>query len=230
MANKILSIFIDESGDFGPYNPHSPYYLVSMVFHNQSIPIEANILSLDRYIHYLGFESHNIHTAPLIRRESFYKFCSLELRKSLFNTLYHFTRRLNIKYVCPYIDKQSYKPHPKEKYIEKISAEIHNVLTQNKTYISQFDSLIIYYDNGQTELTKILTTMFHSLFTNVEFRRVHPSDYKLFQVADFICTVELLALKAIRNTFSQSEIDFFGSSREFQRNIYKQIIKKKLNP
>ena len=25
-----LSIFIDESGDFGPYEYHSPYYIISM--------------------------------------------------------------------------------------------------------------------------------------------------------------------------------------------------------
>ena len=34
-----LSIFIDESGDFGEYSYHSPYYIISMVFHEQSIDI-----------------------------------------------------------------------------------------------------------------------------------------------------------------------------------------------
>jgi len=39
MAEKILSVFIDESGDFGPYEPHAPYYLVAMVLHNQNINV-----------------------------------------------------------------------------------------------------------------------------------------------------------------------------------------------
>ncbi len=26
MSEKILSVFIDESGDFGPYESHVPYY------------------------------------------------------------------------------------------------------------------------------------------------------------------------------------------------------------
>ena len=30
---KELSIFIDESGDFGSYEPHSPFYIITMVFH-----------------------------------------------------------------------------------------------------------------------------------------------------------------------------------------------------
>ena len=32
---KEISIFIDESDDFGKLNPRSPYYIVTMVFHNQ---------------------------------------------------------------------------------------------------------------------------------------------------------------------------------------------------
>ena len=43
MSEKILSVFIDESGDFGPYENHAPYYLVSMILHNQNIDISENI-------------------------------------------------------------------------------------------------------------------------------------------------------------------------------------------
>ena len=37
-----LSIFVDESGDFGEYEKHSPYYIVSMVFHDQAGKILLN--------------------------------------------------------------------------------------------------------------------------------------------------------------------------------------------
>lgn len=30
MAEKVLSVFIDESGDFDPYDFHAPSYLVAM--------------------------------------------------------------------------------------------------------------------------------------------------------------------------------------------------------
>ena len=42
MKEKVLSIFIDESGDFGQYNPSSPNYYVAMVLHNQEIDISKN--------------------------------------------------------------------------------------------------------------------------------------------------------------------------------------------
>lgn len=49
MLERVLSVFIDESGDFGSYDYHAPYYLVTMVLHDQSIDISANIdLAIDR--------------------------------------------------------------------------------------------------------------------------------------------------------------------------------------
>ena len=32
---KELSIFVDESGDFGEYAQHSPYYIVFMILHDR---------------------------------------------------------------------------------------------------------------------------------------------------------------------------------------------------
>ena len=43
-----LSIFIDESGDFGPYDYHSPYYIIAMVFHDQTADISGPIAKLNR--------------------------------------------------------------------------------------------------------------------------------------------------------------------------------------
>jgi len=40
---KELSIFIDESGDFGDYSPVSPYYIIFMVIHDQAKDIFDNL-------------------------------------------------------------------------------------------------------------------------------------------------------------------------------------------
>ena len=51
MPGKILSIFIDESGDFGAYEAHAPYYLVALVYHDQiRALISLRILHLLRRI------------------------------------------------------------------------------------------------------------------------------------------------------------------------------------
>lgn len=82
MSEKTLSIFIDESGDFGSYTQHSPYYLVTMILHNQNTDISQNILALETHLNNLGYPQHAIHTGPLIRRESVYTSESREKRKN----------------------------------------------------------------------------------------------------------------------------------------------------
>ena len=68
MAEKVLSVFIDESGDFGAYEHHAPYYLVAMVLHDQSVDITSDIRGMDERMRSLGYDHHAIHTGPLIRR------------------------------------------------------------------------------------------------------------------------------------------------------------------
>ncbi|MDO4920534.1 MAG: hypothetical protein Q4E64_01720 [Phascolarctobacterium sp.] len=54
MKMKELSVFIDESGDFGAYEPHSPYYIITMVFHVQDSLIEAAIMNLEKELSYIN--------------------------------------------------------------------------------------------------------------------------------------------------------------------------------
>ena len=90
---KELSIFVDESGDFGQYSYHSPYYLFALVLHDQSVEIEQAVSDLDRKMTEHGFPIHAIHSGPIIRNEGFYKNYSSDDRKRLFNDLLFFTKK-----------------------------------------------------------------------------------------------------------------------------------------
>ena len=113
-------------------------------------------------------------------------------------------------------------------YCEGISPSTSAKSTAPFLICSKHSLIIIYYDNGQIELTKILTSVFNTLYAHVEFRKVKPVDYKLFQAADLICTMELLAEKADSNSFSRSEREFFCSVRDFKKNYFKPLLKKHL--
>ena len=227
MGQRTLSIFIDESGDFGKYNPRSPYYYVAMVFHDQSLDISEKVQGLDEHVRHLGFPDHAIHAGPLVRREKQYSQDTMERRQALFKTLFHFLRSLDVRYVCPKVNKMECDDS-KEAFIAKLSRVISDELKKHSDYLCSFDLIINYYDYGQSELTKILISIFSALFSDVEFRKVRPADYKLFQVADLICTMELTNDKAERNALSKSEREFFHSARDFRKNLYKQLLKKRL--
>ena len=53
----VLSIFIDESGDVGAYQKHSPYYIFTMVFHDQKESIDEELDKLNQELSYLDIRA-----------------------------------------------------------------------------------------------------------------------------------------------------------------------------
>jgi hypothetical protein len=70
---KELSVFIDESGDFGEYDDQAPYYIITMVFHDQSQAITDAVQKLDQELSYMDLNDLCIHTGPIVRREETYR-------------------------------------------------------------------------------------------------------------------------------------------------------------
>ena len=71
---KELSVFIDESGDFGEYDDQALCYIITMVFHDQSLPITDAVQKPDQEISYLDLNNLCIHTGPIVRREEIQEF------------------------------------------------------------------------------------------------------------------------------------------------------------
>lgn len=55
----------------------------------------------------------------------------METRKSLFNTLFHFARKIDVHYSYPYIDKSECKGEDEIALTGKISKAISNELKKN---------------------------------------------------------------------------------------------------
>ena len=64
-----LSVFVDESGDFGEYDYHAPYYIISLVFHNQSNDIQFDLSHFNDELAYLNLSNHSVHVVPIICSE-----------------------------------------------------------------------------------------------------------------------------------------------------------------
>ena len=226
MAKKILSCFIDEAGDFGDYDFHSPYYIVSVVLHEQSSSIQSQIDGLEQYLTDLGYPNHALHTGPLIRREADYKELLMEDRKKLFNLLFRFTRKLPVKFFSAKVKKSECKDADEleSKLTKAITAEIQ----KHEEYFRSFDKIIIYYDSGQKPLKRILNIIFSTMFSDIEVRKVSPVDYKLFQVADLVCTLEHIYLKIGLGMFSNTEIEFFSRPHDFKKDYYRKLDKQRI--
>ena len=95
-------------------------------------------------------------------------------------------------------------------------------------YFHKFDKVILYYDNGQPELNEILRLVFKATITRYETRKITPSNYKLFQAADLICTLTLLEKKIESGELSKSEKLIFHSKKALKKDFLKAIHKKQL--
>lgn len=223
---KVLSIFIDESGDFGELQGSNPYYLVSLVFHNQEADISSNIIKYERSISVAGYHFDYLHSGPLVRREQIFENYSLDDRRKLIYKILNFFLQLDIKHTTVVVNR---KENPDKISLSgKIAKELKIVLEKNRDYFASFDKVIVYYDNGQNELSSILNAVFSFWFSNVEFRKAEQKKYRLLQIADFICYFELLRLKMSEKKLSTTEEKFFYRPQELKKTFLKAIDKKKL--
>jgi len=213
---KVLSCFADESGYFNTYYKNSPYYIVTLLFHDQAIDITPNLNRFDESLSQLGVSDHAVHTAPLIRRESTYLNMRIEERKHIFNRLFNFTRTTNITYESFLVTKREIAG--RIDLNAHLTKQMASFFREQMAYFQEFDKIIVYYDNGQIEVANILVSVFNAFFQNVEFRKVVPFDYRLFQSADLFCTLKLLEAKADNGELSKSEIAFFRSERRLRKN------------
>jgi len=217
---RALSIFVDESGDTGAIKETSKYYIVSLVMHNQNEDISSQLRRIE---HYPPF-----HIGPLIRNEVPYDNISVRDRAKLLRSFLIWSTTV------PYIQKTFlYKKKElgfdKFKLLMRLSKDIHSFLIKNKNFFSSFDKIFVYYDKGQQIVDKALLQSFGIAGLDVNFKKgVKSENYRLFQLADFICSMKLIENKIENNELSNSEKIFFNDPRSFKKFFIKSLNRKEL--
>lgn len=161
---KRLNIFVDETGEFGFDDGSSRLYGVSFTFHEQNDDISPELNILNNNLSKLGYYGM-IHMADLILRRGDYSHFDIIMRKKIFNTIYQFSRRIKVKYTSIIVDK---KYNKSIRLLRKaLITEIRDIVNSNIDYFKRFDRIVMYYDNGQENLSVILESIF-DVFDNFE--------------------------------------------------------------
>ena len=103
---KELSIFIDESGDFGEITERPAYYLVTLLFHDQKNDIASNVKKLEDSTKNSGFDFEYIHTGPVIRREDVFSGLSIDERRKLLFKMLNFIASSPISYELAVVNRK----------------------------------------------------------------------------------------------------------------------------
>ncbi len=216
---KVLSIFVDESGNVG-FNSEgaSEFYIVSLVFHNQSYDIGEQLNKIKN--------NPVFHVGPIINGKDEYANLKPRERQKLLNKILIFTSIIPINQKTFVYDKNDFN-EDRYKLLHRMSNDLNAFLLSNQEFFLSFDETIVYYDGGQQIVSNALAFAFGSVGFNVTFKeRVKPENYRLFQVADFISTIMLISSKLNKHKkLSRNEAAFLD--QRHLKNLYLRTIKKK---
>lgn len=221
---KGIEIFIDESGDFGPYDPRCPDYIVTMVFHESDDPLFAQIRELEYRLSLLNLEEHCIHTSPAIRGEGEYFGMDSRVRRKALSCFSAFMRKSPLRFKTFFVNKQL--DGTEDDVLQSLRTAMESFMSQHFERLCSYDDIIVAYDKGQPQLSKLISEMFCQRFSRVRLTRTLPIYSRIFQVADFACTLKRIALRLQREgSLAKVEEKFFGSVANFQRNWYLPMLK-----
>ena len=222
-ADHELSVFVDESGSFDSSVFPSRFYLVTCVFHDQSLSLATPLGRLDEQLACLSLSGVSVHTGPLIRREGEYREMDIVLRRKIFGRMVAFARSSPISYHSFAVDKKFFSdPVAMQR---ELLRQLRDYLAGDGRWISDYSRVKVYYDNGQAQVKSILREAF-ALVAATFSPDVTPGRYRLFQVADLICTLELLRQKLLLEIpLTNSEEYFFGSRRDLKKNVLRPIMR-----
>ena len=218
-----LNIFVDETGEFGFGNGSSELYGVSFTFHEQDSNITFELNRLNERLAKIGY-TDMIHMADLIMHRGDYKNYSIQIRKSIFNAIYQFSRRISVQYQTIMIDKR----YSDNKMVlrRQLSSEINKMIRIHKDFFDKFDKIVLYYDNGQETLGIVLDSIF-SQFDGFEHKvNFNHKEKRLFQVSDMLTYSDKYDYKYKNKLkFAKAEMYFFTNDEI--RKILKELNKKR---
>ena len=220
---KILNIYVDETGEFGFNDKSAKLYGISFTFYEQNYDISNEINNLNARLKKLGYTGM-IHMADLIMRRGDYVNFSINVRKSIFNAIYQFTKKSPIKIHSIIVNKK-YTDN-KKVLKQKLLLEIKKMLIAKETYFKKFTKINLYYDNGQEILGTILDSAFFKFPSFVHIIKFDHEKERLFQVSDMLTYIDKYDYK-YKNKMPITKIERYFFSYKEIRKILKELDKKR---
>lgn len=220
-----LSIFVDESGDRGG---KARYYLITLVIHDQADGIAAAISEYESKLARADLPNIPFHSEPLMNGHKDYEFVDIERRKAMLSCFSSLVRSLPISYKTFIYRRSEFEDLAK--LVARMKRDISGLLFEHLEFFQGFDEVKVYYDNGQDIVKQALDQSVGFVLSKgvVERRKTSMTDYRLEQAADYLCTIELAAVKYEAKEDGGTYDKFFGGIGSFKRNWLKQARRKRI--
>ena len=220
MRKSSISLFCDESGNVGK---SSKYYLVTLVLHDQADDISTALSKYESVLRQAGLPDIPFHMTPLLRAHDEYGNLGIQTRKRMLSKFSIFAQHLPYSYHTFAYRKSEFPDD--EAMFARMRRDLVTFLFDHLEHFQSFDQVKLYYDDGQGALSKVLHSAIEYAISKgaCVYRDAHPQDYRLSQVADYVCGIELTALKYDAKESTPTDEIFFGGSTSFKKNFLKQV-------
>lgn len=220
---RLLSCFADETGqqDMG-----AGYYMLTLVFNDQADELAPLIDAYDSRLALEGLPDIAFHNVELVHGHGDYEGVSVETRKRLLVAFSMFVRTLPVRYHT--FKYGAADAASREALATRMRRDIVNFLFDHLGHFQLFDRVPIYYDGGHEAVTQAL----HGAFdfaparSAAEYKSLSYQEKRLAQAADYLCSIELAAMRYEAGTVSPTYERFYGSPRKFKQNYLKQARRK----
>ena len=196
--------------------------------HDQSESIADSIAAYEGALRAKGLPDIPFHASPLMNGKDQYLGLDLRTRKMMLGSFRVFFRHMPVKYhTFAYATKQFASL---DKLAGAMRRDIVNFLFDNLAELQSYDMVKVYYDNGQDIVKQALDRSVGKVLSKgvVRRRKTSMTDYRLEQVADYLCTIELVLVKYETKENGETYNKFFGGIGSFKRNWLKQARSKRV--
>ena len=204
------------------------YYLLTLVFHDQADSVAEAVTGYEAKLARADLPNIPFHSEPLMNGHKDYEFLDIEQRKAMLAYFSSFVRKLPISYIT-FVYRRSQFEDP-ARLMERMGRGISSAMVEHLGFFQSFDDVKVYYDNGQDIVKQALDRSVGKALSKgvVRRRKTSMTDYRLEQVADYHCTIELALVKYEAEESGETYNKFFGGIGSFKRNWLKQARSKRI--
>ena len=210
-----LSIFVDESGDRGE---KACYCLLTLVIHGQTDSRSDKVARYEESLLRSDLPNIPFHSESLLNGHGPYRGMSLEQRKTMSYTLNVLVQRLPVKYAT-FVYRRSEFDDPAKltaRMKRGISGFLFDHLAQRR------EDLLRQRQGRRQEGPRPVLRVRPLKGRLLGRRKTSIIDYRLEQAADYLCTIELAAIKYTAKEDGETCNKLFGGICPFKKNWLKQ--------
>lgn len=199
----------------------SDLYLITLVFHEHAKTLDEAMKAYEERLAERSLPDIPFHMVDLLHGHGDYEPLDPSQRKPMLYAFATFVRTLPVTYAMLRFDASS--TSGRSGLESQIRRAVSDFIFTHLEKFQIYDEIAVYYDGGSPVVAKAVRAAFDfALARNVaSYRKPVYAERKLLQVADYLTSIELAAIRYDQGRQSKTYERFYGTRNSLKRNLLK---------